>query len=96
MHTVHILYVLKKLKKYPIKVCIGRIFSFTDKKQKEPFVIPTIKKKLNNSKKKIIFENINHFRDFLNTYDIGSIFNKMCCKRMSQCMWANFRVNFCC
>ena len=63
---------LKKLKKYPIKVCIGRIFSFTDKKQKEPFVIPAIKKKLNNSKKKIIFENINHFRDFLNTNDIIS------------------------
>ena len=63
---------LKKLKKYSIKVCIGRIFSFTDKKQKEPFVIPSIKKKLNNSKKKIIFKNINHFRDFLNTDDIIS------------------------
>ena len=64
--------ILKKLKKYPIKVCIGRIFSFTDKKQKEPFVIPSIKKKLKNSKKKIVFKNINHFRDFLNTDDIIS------------------------
>ena len=64
--------ILKKLKKYPIKVCIGRIFSFTDKKQKEPFVIPTIKKKLKNSKKKIVFKNINHFRDFLSTDDIIS------------------------
>jgi len=63
---------IKKLKKYPIKLCIGRIFSFTDKKQKPPFVIPVVKKKLENSKKKIIFKNINHYRDFLNTGDIVS------------------------
>ena len=43
---------LKKLKKSSIKLCIGRIFSFTDKKQKKAFVIPSIKDKLNNSKKK--------------------------------------------
>jgi len=64
--------ILKKLKKYPIKVCIGRIFSFTEKKKKKPFIIPTIKKKLKNSKKKIVFKNINHFRDFLSTDDIIS------------------------
>ena len=34
------------LKKHPIKVCIGRIFSFTDKKQKSPFVIRSIIKKI--------------------------------------------------
>jgi nucleoside-diphosphate-sugar epimerase len=63
---------LKKLKKSSIKLCIGRIFSFTDKKQKKPFVIPSIKHKLNNSKKKIIFKNINQFRDFLNIDDVIS------------------------
>ena len=63
---------LRKLKKSSIKLCIGRIFSFTDKKQKKPFVIPSIKDKLNNPKKKIIFKNINQFRDFLNIDDVIS------------------------
>ena len=66
---------LKKLKRSQIKVCIGRIFSFTDKKQKEPFVIPSIKKKMENAKNKIIFENMNHFRDFLSTNDIIAAIN---------------------
>jgi len=67
--------IINKLKKYSIKVCVGRIFSFTDKKQKIPYVIPSIKKKLKTSKKKIIFENMNHCRDFLNTRDIVSAIN---------------------
>ena len=33
--------------------CIGRIFSFTDCRQKPPFLIPSIKKKL-SSKKQLI------------------------------------------
>lgn len=61
---------VKKLKKHKIKVCIGRIFSFTDKKQKIPFVVPSIKKKINNSKKKVILKNIHHYRDFLSIKDI--------------------------
>ena len=28
------------------RICIGRIFSFTDSKQKTPFLIPSLKKKL--------------------------------------------------
>lgn len=68
---------VNKLKKYPIKVCIGRIFSFTDKNQKVPFVIPIIKKMLRNSKKKITFENMNHYRDFLSTSDIVSVIDKL-------------------
>ena len=42
---------LKKLKKYPIKVCIGRIFSFTDKNKKS-LLLFLYKEKLNNSKKR--------------------------------------------
>jgi len=57
--------------KHPINVCIGRIFSFTDKKQKSPYVIPNIIKKIQSSKKKVIFKNLNNFRDFLNTKDIA-------------------------
>ncbi len=60
----------KLLKNYPIKVCIGRIFSFTDNNQKSPYVIPNIIKKFKLSKNKITFKNLNNFRDFLNTKDI--------------------------
>jgi len=64
---------LKKLsKKHGIKVCIGRIFSFTDIKQKTPYVIPTIIKKMKSFQKKITLKNLNNFRDFLNTKDIVS------------------------
>ena len=45
--------------------CIGRIFSFTSKKQQKSFIIPSIVLKLKNSKKKITFQNLNHDRDFL-------------------------------
>ena len=58
----------KKLKNKEISLCIGRIFSFTDKNQKTPFVIPSIIKKItNNNSKKIEIKNLNHYRDFLST-----------------------------
>ena len=50
--------------------CIGRIFSFTSKKQKKSFIIPSIILKLKNSNKKISFHNLNHDRDFLPIKDI--------------------------
>lgn len=51
-----------------IDYCIGRIFSFTSKKQKIPFLIPSIKKKIIPKKAEIIkFNNLNHYRDFLST-----------------------------
>jgi len=63
---------LKKLSKYNIKVCIGRIFSFTDKKQTCPYFIPTIIEKIKKSKKKIFLNNLNHYRDFISTKQISS------------------------
>ena len=60
------------IKKSNIKICIGRIFSFTDKNQKPPYVIPSIEKKIRLSKKEITLHNLNHFRDFLNVKDIVS------------------------
>lgn len=60
----------KKFKNTSIKLCIGRIFSFTDNKQKKPFVIPNITEKIIKSKNKLILANLNHFRDFLSTKDI--------------------------
>jgi len=62
----------KKLNQSSIKLCIGRIFSFTDKNQKTPFVIPNIRKKIRLSKKKVTLHKLNHYRDFLNIKDIVS------------------------
>ena len=59
-----------KLKNSNIKVCVGRIFSFTDKNQKTPFVIPSIIKKIKSSKKRLYLNNLNNYRDFISTKDI--------------------------
>ena len=62
---------------YP-KLCIGRIFSFTDVKQKKAFVVPSIIFKIKNSKSKIVkFNNLNHFRDFISVSDIVKIIYKL-------------------
>jgi|TARA_B110000503_G_C7166933_1_gene422394 nucleoside-diphosphate-sugar epimerase len=45
--------------------CVGRIFSFTSKKQHKSFIIPSILLKLKNSNKKVNFRNLDHDRDFL-------------------------------
>ena len=63
-------------KKY--KFCIGRIFSFTDKLQKNDFFIPSIKNKILKTKNGTIkFDNLNHFRDFISTDDICSAINRL-------------------
>ena len=64
-------YLIQKLKKSNMNLCIGRIFSFTDKNQKPPFVIPSITKKIKASKNKVTLHKLNHYRDFLNTKDIA-------------------------
>jgi len=64
-------YIKKKLKKI-IPYCIGRIFSFTNAKQSKYYIIPAILNKAKSKKKEIIFNNINHFRDFLCVKDICS------------------------
>ena len=64
-------YLIENLKNTKINLCIGRIFSFTDKNQKIPFVIPSIISKINKTKsKKIKISNLNHYRDFLSTTTI--------------------------
>jgi len=65
------------------KFCIGRIFSFTDKNQKKPFLIPSLVEKIKKrTDTKIVIENIDHYRDFLPTKDIALaikiLFNKKC------------------
>jgi len=73
---------IKKLKNFDIKFCIGRIFSFTDKAQKIPFIIPSIIQKIKNSKKdKVIFKNLDHYRDFISTNDICKIIDRLYCTK---------------
>lgn len=67
-----------KLKESNINYCIGRIFSFTDIRQKTPYVIPTLIKKIKDSKhKEIILRNMNHYRDFISTNNICKIILKL-------------------
>ncbi len=61
-------YILKNCNLYT--PCIGRIFSFTSKKQEKTFIIPSIISKFKSKKKKLNFVNVNHERDFIQTKDI--------------------------
>ena len=61
---------VKKKENY-ITPCIGRIFSFTDKKQNKSFIIPKIFGELKSKKKKIYAKNLNHIRDFLQINDVA-------------------------
>jgi len=61
-------YIKKKLEN-KIPFCIGRIFSFTGCKQSKNFVIPSIIHKA-KFKKKNLFKNTNHYRDFLSVKDV--------------------------
>jgi len=61
---------VKKKENY-ITPCIGRIFSFTDKKQNKSFIIPKIIGELKSKRKKIYVQNLNHIRDFLQIKDIA-------------------------
>ena len=64
-------YIKKKLSKSKIPYCIGRLFSFTSSIQKSSYLIPGIVKKIRKSKNKnIVFNNMNHYRDFVSVTDI--------------------------
>ena len=63
-------YILRN-KKY-LSVCVGRIFSYTAKTQKNYYLIPNLINKLKIKKKIILFKNLNHYRDFLSIEDITS------------------------
>ncbi len=65
-------YVLKNQNKFYYNIGIARIFNFYNKLSNKNFFINDVLKKLNSNKKKIYFENINTFRDFLSMSDINS------------------------
>jgi nucleoside-diphosphate-sugar epimerase len=59
------------LLKKNFNICVGRIFSFTHRSHNNQYLIPSLYKKINNSKnKKIKLDNLNHNRDFLDLSDI--------------------------
>tara|TARA_B110000858_G_scaffold193827_1_gene247123 strand:- start:1100 stop:1912 length:813 start_codon:yes stop_codon:yes gene_type:complete len=66
-------YIIKQLEKSSSKYCIGRIFSTTNKNQKTNYLVPDLKKKIKQSRKKIILYNLNHYRDFISMSDISKI-----------------------
>jgi nucleoside-diphosphate-sugar epimerase len=66
-------YIIKILKNSDSRYCIGRIFSTTNKNQKENYLVPDLKKKIKQSKKKITLYNLNHHRDFISMIDISKI-----------------------
>ena len=68
-------YIKKNSNKF--NYCIGRIFSFTSKKQKKSYFIPSLIDKLNSSRKKIYLTNVNHYRDFLIDDDIVNGIKKL-------------------
>ena len=74
-------YIKKILKRNKIKYCIGRIFSFTDPKQANSYVVPGLFNRIKKDKKKIIkFEELNHYRDFLSIKDISNAIKILCLK----------------
>ena len=62
-------YIVRNLKNY----CIGRIFSTSNKNQKENYLIPDLKRKIKFSKNTLILKNLNHYRDFISMKDISKI-----------------------
>tara|TARA_Y100000816_G_scaffold283142_1_gene259683 strand:- start:333 stop:1145 length:813 start_codon:yes stop_codon:yes gene_type:complete len=66
-------YIQKKLKFTHTRYCIGRIFSTTNKNQKKNYLVPDLKYKIKNAKKKILLRNLNHYRDFISMEDISKI-----------------------
>jgi len=62
-------YIQSKLKNQ-VPYCIGRIFSFTHKKQNIRYVVPNIIKKAKSKQKNLLLKNLNHYRDFISTNDI--------------------------
>ena len=73
---------LKKLKKEKINYCIGRIFSYTSPEQNKSFLTPALFYKIKKSKqKKITFEGLKHFRDFLCINDIINAIRILCIEK---------------
>tara|TARA_Y100000816_G_scaffold291380_1_gene282564 strand:- start:288 stop:1112 length:825 start_codon:yes stop_codon:yes gene_type:complete len=77
-------YIKKKFGSKKIPYCIVRIFNIADKKQPKSFFYKSSFLKIkNNPKKNIIFNNINHYRDFINLRELVKIIKKLHKKRIT-------------
>lgn len=67
-------------------LCIGRIFSFFHSSQKEPFLYPSIKKRIeaHNIEQPFVLEGANNIRDFLNAEAIIEILIELMQKKVSD------------
>ena len=71
-------YIINKMKNSMIKYCIGRIFSYSSPSQKKSYLIPSLIKKIKESKSKsIIFKNLSHYRDFSSLKSISRAINTL-------------------
>tara|TARA_B110000259_G_scaffold173143_1_gene206170 strand:+ start:2084 stop:2941 length:858 start_codon:yes stop_codon:yes gene_type:complete len=69
-------YIKKNIRKKNITYCIGRIFSFTDRKQDLSFFVPRIFREILGKKNTIIkLKNPHNHRDFIHVQDILHIIN---------------------
>ena len=64
-------YIIRKLRETKINYCIGRIFSTSNKNQKKNYLVPDLKKRIKKTKNKIVFSNLNHYRDFISMSEIS-------------------------
>ena len=77
-------YIIKKLSQKKIPYCIVRIFNIADKKQSKTFFYQSTIKKIKKSKsKKVKFENIDHYRDFINLKYLIKIIKKIYTKKIT-------------
>ena len=74
-------YIIDQLDKTNKRYCIGRIFSTSNKDQKKNYLVPDLKKRIKKTKKKIMFKNLNHYRDFISMQEISRIILKLYKKR---------------
>ena len=75
-------FIVKKLEG-KINYCIGRIFSTTNKNQKQNYLVPDLKNKIKKTQKKIKLKNLNHYRDFISMEDISNIIFVLMRKKFS-------------
>lgn len=70
-------YIIRRFKKTNTFFCIGRIFSTTNKSQKENYLVPDLKKRIKNRSTKTLLTNLNHYRDFISLKDLSRIIIKL-------------------
>ncbi len=70
-------------REFELKICIGRLFSFSDTLQPNLYFIPAMIQKIKNSEKNAIVEisGVNGERDFLTTQQISQSIELLCIKK---------------